>query len=321
MECHAERFALIESESDIASLKAILNPDEKVLLVGSGANLLFTKDFHGTVVSVGIDSFEVLSEDDSSALVRAGAGLQWHEFVEKCTESGFYGLENLALIPGTVGAAPVQNIGAYGSEQKDCFVSALAANLQTGEIIELKSEDCQFGYRSSVFKKDTSRLLVNLFVTYRLSKIAKVNVIYQDLKDELARKRIDMPTPADVFQAVCDVRNRKLPSTGELGSAGSFFKNPIVGLDKYLELVEEFGSVPRFPAEGEKVKLSAGWLIEQAGWKGRSLGRAGVYQRHALILVNLGGAGGAEIDSLAKEIEADIWSRFAIRLEREVITL
>ncbi len=321
VECYAERFVLIESEADIAALREILDPSEKVLLVGSGANMLFTKDFSGTVVSVGIETFEVLSDGDSSALVRAGAGMQWPELVKKCTEMGYYGLENLALIPGTVGAAPVQNIGAYGAEQKDCFVSVLTADLKSGEIRELQREDCHFGYRSSIFKTDTSRLLANLYVTFRLSKTTKVNVIYQDLKDELARNGIQVPTPMDVFAAVCEVRNRKLPSTDELGSAGSFFKNPIVGLDKYLELAEEFGTVPRFPADGENVKLSAGWLIEQAGWKGKSLGRAGVYPRHALILVNLGGATGAEIDALAKEIESSIWSRFAIRLEREVITL
>mgnify|MGYP001011286798 CR=1 FL=1 len=321
VDCYADRFVLIESEADIAALRDLLRPNEQILIVGSGANLLFTKDFHGTVVSVGIDSFELISEDDTNVLVRAGAGMPWHELVKKCTERGLYGLENLALIPGTVGAAPVQNIGAYGSEQKDCFVSVLAADLLTGEISELQRADCHFGYRSSVFKTDSSKQYVNLYVTYRLAKVAKPNIIYQDLKDELARKEVSSPAPMDVFAAVCEVRSRQLPPTEELGSAGSFFKNPIVGLDKYLELAERFGSVPRFPAEGENVKLSAGWLVEQAGWKGKSVGRAGVYQRHALILVNLGGASGAEIDALAKEIEADILHRFSIRLEREVITL
>jgi len=308
--------------SSASELKEVLQ-DESLrkmnrLILGGGSNILLTKDFEGLVLKNEIPGIELIDEDDEFYYVKSGAGENWHSFVMTCIENDWAGLENLSLIPGNVGASPMQNIGAYGVEVKDRFHELKAFNLATLETEVFDSAACQFGYRESAFKRQLKDKYIILSVTYRLFKIPQLNTSYGAIQGELNSRGIHQPTIKDVSEAVIRIRSSKLPDPKELGNAGSFFKNPVVTEKVYRDLVENHPSMPHYPAPNHQYKLAAGWLIEQSGWKGFLRGTHGVHAHQALVIVNHGGATGEEIFNLSEEILRDVKSKFGVKLEREV---
>jgi UDP-N-acetylmuramate dehydrogenase len=306
------------SSSD--ELKSIFNDFKEIpfLIIGGGSNLLLTKDFEGIVLRNEIKGKEIISETDHEVTVKIGAGENWHEFVLWSIENGFGGIENLSLIPGSVGASPMQNIGAYGVEIKDVFDHLFAYHIETGETHRFSLEECKFGYRESVFKRALKNQYVITEVCFRLEKNRKVNTTYGAIEQELQKLGISSPTIRDVSNAVVAIRQSKLPNPAELGNAGSFFKNPVVNENVANAILEKYPSAPVYPAEGGKKKLAAGWLIEQAGWKGKTIDTYGVHKLQALVLVNYGGSTGKQIFDLSSAIISDIQEKFGVTLEREV---
>lgn len=304
-----------EAEAAVALAKARA-AQLPVTILGGGSNIVLAGDVDGLVLRPRLRGIRLLEEKDGVCLVEAMAGENWHEFVRHCLAQGWYGLENLSLIPGTVGAAPIQNIGAYGVELTDVMHSLSAMDRQTGEQREFSRDDCGFAYRDSVFKGAARDRYLITRVRFALRRIPQLHLDYGDIRAELAAAGITTPTPLDVSNAVIAIRQRKLPDPALIGNAGSFFKNPMVSAAQYAALQRQFPAIVGHP-QGEQVKLAAGWLIEQAGWKGRDLGRAGCYERQALVLVNRGGATGAEVLALAAAIMRDVEARFGVRLEAE----
>ena len=288
-----------------------------VLILGGGSNLLFLKDFQGLVLYLDWHGIEFL---DACGTVRAAAGENWHEFVTECMKHDFHGLENLALIPGTVGAAPIQNIGAYGAELADVFVELSAYDRESGETVTFDKAACEFGYRDSLFKRTDKGRYIVLSVTLSLETDWSPNLDYGALRDYLRAQTGDHePSARQVFDAVCAIRRSKLPDPATLGNAGSFFKNPLVSREKYRSLIQEIPELPSYPVDGaELLKLPAAWLLDRLGWKGRSRGGAAVHQRHALVLVNPGEASGEDLYLLAREMSDSVLQRFGIALEPEV---
>jgi UDP-N-acetylmuramate dehydrogenase len=288
-------------------------------VLGGGSNVLLTRDVEALVLHMALEGREVLGEEGGKTLVRAGAGENWHAFVDYTLAQGLGGLENLSLIPGTVGAAPIQNIGAYGLEIKDVFHSLTAFDLDTGARRTLTGPDCRFGYRDSVFKHATGANLVVLDVTFALPLAWQPNLRYAELAQALQAAGIAAPTPRQVSDAVVAIRRRKLPDPAEIGNAGSFFKNPVVPGAQCAALLERFPALVHHAQPDGSEKLAAGWLIDQCGWKGQHLGAAGVYPKQALVLVNNGGATGAEVMALARAIQHDVRERFGVELEPEPV--
>jgi UDP-N-acetylmuramate dehydrogenase len=286
--------------------------------LGGGSNILFTKDFDGVVFKNEIKGFTITQEDEQLAIVKAGAGEQWHEFVMQCIERGLGGLENLSLIPGNVGASPMQNIGAYGVEIKDVFHSLRAYHLKTGETHTFNREECSFGYRESVFKRELKDQYVILDVSFRLSKSPVLNTSYGAIGSELEKMGITSPTIKDVSQAIINIRSSKLPNPKELGNAGSFFKNPVISINHFENILQEHPDAPSYPVDEKHTKIAAGWLIERAGWKGKRIDNCGVHRLQALVLVNYGGASGQEIFELSQAVIDSVHEMFQITLEREV---
>jgi UDP-N-acetylmuramate dehydrogenase len=291
------------------------------LVLGGGSNILLTRDFPGLVLHMGIKGIEIVGEDETATYVRAAAGENWHQFVLWTLEHGLGGLENLSLIPGSVGAAPIQNIGAYGIEIKDRFHALTLFDFATGEQRVLDKAACRFAYRDSVFKHELRDRAVVLDVTFALPKQWQPNVRYADVAQELAARSISEPTPQDISTAVIAIRTRKLPDPAVIGNAGSFFKNPVVTPAQRDSLLQRYPQMVNYAQPDGSVKLAAGWLIDQCGWKGRTAGAAGVYENQALVLVNRGGASGADIAQLAAAIQADVAQRFDVQLEPEPIFL
>jgi len=309
------RFSSVEELNQILTS----NKDKELLILGGGSNILLTKNFDGLTLINEIKGFEVTKNDGDSVIVKSGAGEIWHEFVLKCIENNFSGVENLSLIPGSVGASPMQNIGAYGVEIKDVFESVVAYHIPTGEIHTFSKEECEFGYRESVFKRKYKGQYVIISVSYKLSLSApKVNTSYGAIESELKEMNISTPSIKDVSQAVINIRSSKLPNPKEIGNAGSFFKNPVISKELFDKLIVEFPTIPNYPAENDGKKIAAGWLIEQCGWKGKTLGHYGVHKLQALVLVNYKGATGTEIYDLSTSIIKDVEDKFGITLEREV---
>ncbi len=322
VEAKARYFAAISGYDALRSLIQREKPAEKKLLImGGGSNLLFTGDFNGWVLRNEIKGIEIVKKADKHVLVKVGGGENWSDFVDLTVDNGWGGLENLSLIPGTAGAAPVQNIGAYGVEQKDAFVSLEACNLMTGKICTFSGPECDFGYRSSIFKAAEKGKWFVLNVTYRLQKKPELNLGYAPLRKALEGKPAEQITAKAVCDAVKSIRRSKLPDPQTLGNAGSFFKNPVVRQEKFNHLQQQFPKIPFYRLENEKVKIPAGWLIEQCGWKGKRMGDAGVHQWQALVIVNFGGATGQEILQLANAIQYDVRQQFDIGLEPEVLVL
>lgn len=321
----ARRYLRVTDPAQLDSLRAATQHEALAglprFVLGGGSNVLLVRDVEALVLHMAIPGREVLGEENGAVLVRAGAGENWHGFVEFTLAQGLGGLENLSLIPGTVGAAPIQNIGAYGLEIKDVFHSLTAYDLATGERRTLRAADCRFGYRDSLFKQADGAGLVVLDVTFALPRAWQPNLRYAELAQALREAGLSEPTPQQVSEAVVAIRRRKLPDPLEVGNAGSFFKNPVVSAQQCASLLARFPAlVHHVQADGSE-KLAAGWLIDQCGWKGRSMGAAGVYPKQALVLVNNGGASGAEVLALAKAIQADVLEKFGVRLEPEPVVV
>jgi len=311
------------SFKDVVELESLLGfADEKKirkeLILGGGSNILFTKNFDGIVLRNEIKGIQIVKENDNHVYVKAGAGENWHQFVMYCVENNYAGIENLSLIPGNVGASPMQNIGAYGVEIKDVFYELEAFHKQEKVIEKFSLEDCAFGYRESVFKNKYKDQFIITSVTYRLNKKPSFNTSYGAITQELEKMGEKELSIQAISQAVINIRTSKLPDPKEVGNAGSFFKNPIISNKQYLQLKETFPHIVAFPASGDHTKLAAGWLIEQCGWKGYRKGDAGCYPKQALVLVNYGAALGKEIFDLSEEILESVENKFGIQLEREV---
>ncbi len=289
------------------------------LVLGGGSNLLLTGDYAGLVLHMRTEGIALVAEDDHAFYVKASAGENWHRFVQWTLDRGLGGLENLSLIPGNVGAAPIQNIGAYGVEIKDCFHSLTAFDFDSGETFALDKAACRFAYRDSIFKQDLRDRAVILDVTFALPRRWQPNLQYADLAQELAARAADAPTARDISDAVIAIRARKLPDPATIGNAGSFFKNPLVSKAQRDSLFERYPKLVSYAQPDGGFKLAAGWLIDQCGWKGKTRGAAGVYEKQALVLVNRGGASGQEIADLAAAIQADVLRRFGVKLEPEPI--
>jgi UDP-N-acetylmuramate dehydrogenase len=288
------------------------------MILGGGSNILFTQDYNGLLLKNEIKGIELLGEDNDYVYVKAGAGENWHGFVQHCIGKDLAGLENLSLIPGNVGASPMQNIGAYGVEIKDVFHELQALHLQDRSVVTFNNADCHFGYRESVFKKEYRQQFAILSVTFRLSKQPHFNTSYGAINEELQRMGVQELSIRAVSQAVINIRSSKLPNPAEIGNAGSFFKNPTVTKEKYEALHVAFPAMVAYPVGNDHYKLAAGWLIEQCGWKGYRKDDAGVHAKQALVLVNYGGAGGNEIYALSQQVLDSVEEKFDVLLEREV---
>lgn len=319
IEAFATEYTEIFSEENMQSLIAnqVLK-NKQLLILGGGSNLLFTKNFDGLIIKNNIKGIEVIGENDDHVFVQAGAGENWHEFVLFCIKNGWNGLENLSLIPGNVGASPMQNIGAYGVEIKDVFYELEAINLHTGEIHYFSNPTCEFGYRESVFKKHLKNQYLITRVTYQLNKKPDFKVEYGAIKAELDVMKVETLSAKAISDAVINIRSSKLPDPKKLGNAGSFFKNPVVDEKLVDEIKLNYPNVVAYPLEDGKVKLAAGWLIEQAGWKGKIVGNCGVHHLQALVLVNHGNATGSELYKLSTKILNSVKEKFNVELEREV---
>jgi len=306
-----------ELKSALAEIKKFNLP---FMILGGGSNILLTKDYEGIVLRNEIKGFEIISETENEVIVRSGAGESWHEFVMKCLENNLAGIENLSLIPGSVGASPMQNIGAYGVEVKDVFHSLEALQIDSSIILSFDKTACEFGYRESVFKRKLKDQYVITSVEFRLQKEANVNTSYGAINDELEAKGISNPTIRDVSNAVIAIRQSKLPDPKEIGNAGSFFKNPVIEKSHAEKILLEYPDMPNYPdrTSPNLTKLAAGWLIEKAGFKGKRIENYGVHAKQALVLVNYGGCTGKNIYDLSTEILATIKEKFGVELEHEV---
>ncbi|WP_085721734.1 MULTISPECIES: UDP-N-acetylmuramate dehydrogenase [unclassified Pseudomonas] len=287
-----------------------------VLVIGGGSNLLLTRDIDALVLHMASRGRRVLGDDGERIVVEAEAGEPWHPFVQWTLAQGYCGLENLSLIPGTVGAAPMQNVGAYGVEIKDVFVGLTALDRETGELRDFGLAECAFGYRDSLFKRNPGRWLI-LRVRFALSRTLQAHLDYGPVRQRLAEQGVTEPTAQAISEAICSIRREKLPDPAELGNAGSFFKNPVVSAELVERIRAQYPGVVAYPQADGQVKLAAGWLIEQAGWKGHREGDAGVHRLQSLVLVNYGQASGAQMHALACRIQADILERFGVELEME----
>ncbi len=314
---NGKKLYQIERSDDLSLLlDDIDHTSEKYLILGAGSNILFAGDYPGMLLHNSIYGLEVLDETGDDVFLRVGGGVVWNDLVNYCVDHSWHGIENLALIPGTVGAAPVQNIGAYGVELKDSFHSLEALNLSTGKTEEFDENRCNYSYRSSFFKSHNNYLITT--VTFRLSKRPELDTSYGALEETLLKHHIRHPKVGDVRDAVVSIRQSKLPDHTVLGNAGSFFKNPLVSADRADELKSEYSGLPVFPVDNRHMKLSAAWLIDRCGWKGKRVGSCGVYEKHALILVNHGNATGKDILDLSCDIQRSVEDRFGVLLEPEV---
>ena len=291
---------------------------EPFLIIGGGSNLLLTRDYEGTVVRSAIKGCEIVSQTDSEVLVRVGSGEEWDAIVAKFVEHGWHGAENLSLIPGDVGATAVQNIGAYGAEACDIIKEVEMVRISTGEVVTVAAADCHYGYRQSRFKKEWKNCFLITHVTYCLQRSFHPQLDYGNILSELQRRGIAHPTAAQLREVIISIRREKLPDPKVEGNAGSFFMNPVVSREKFESLLELYPQMPHYHVDEQHEKIPAGWMIDQCGWKGRTVGRAGVHARQALVLVNRGGATGREIVDLCDAIRKDIFDRFGIDIHPEV---
>ncbi len=293
--------------------------DGSFLIVGGGSNLLLTQDYDGIVVHPAIKGFEIVDADDADdTLVCVGCGENWDQFVETCVERGLHGAENLSLIPGDVGACAVQNIGAYGVEAKDIIDRVEAIDIKTGELRTITNQECAYAYRQSHFKNEWRNRFLILYVVFRLHGRFEPLLDYGNIRAELQRRNISRPTAAQLRQVIIDIRNAKLPDPKVQGNAGSFFMNPVVERCVFEQIQAQYPDMPHYYIDESHEKIPAGWMIDQCGWKGRSLGRAGVHDKQALVLVNRGGATGQEVVALCNAIRRDVYQKFGIDIHPEV---
>ncbi|MFP4555816.1 MAG: UDP-N-acetylmuramate dehydrogenase [Bacteroidales bacterium] len=298
------------------AIRLVKESEQELLVLGGGSNILFKSDYNGAIVHPSIKGIEILTETDDNTTIKVGAGVEWDKLVEHTVNMGIGGFENLSLIPGNVGASPIQNIGAYGVEAKDSIEKVCGIFTDNLETFELNNKECKFGYRDSIFKNELKGKIIVTHVTYKLNKKPTLITHYGNMEDEL--EALGGASLQNVRNAVINIRNAKLPDPEELGNAGSFFKNPIVDVILVKQIGEHFDNVPFYPVNEKFVKLPAGWLIDKCGWKGKRVGNVGVHKNQALVLVNYGGATGEEVINLAQDIRKSVLQRFNIPLEMEV---
>jgi len=324
IEASAKYFSAFKNTDELAELLTQNQPTGQAgsqlstLLLGGGSNILFTKNFDGLVLKNDIKGVELIKEDTHYVYVKAGAGENWHQFVLYCLQRNWQGIENLSLIPGNVGASPMQNIGAYGVELKDVFYELEAFHVKEKKVRAFSVNDCAFGYRDSIFKTKLKDQFIILNVTFRLNKLPKYNTSYGAIEEELSQMGVQEITAKNISLAVMNIRRSKLPDPAKVGNAGSFFKNPSVPVAKYDELKNKFPSIVGYENSNGTMKLAAGWLIEQCGWKGFRKGDAGCHAQQALVLVNYGNANGKDIYDLSEDILLSVKKKFGLKLEREV---
>lgn len=309
------------SVASLEDLKSVLkkNYAGELFVLGGGSNMLLTRDIDATVLHIGLKGKQIISETDKEVLIEVSAGENWHKVVLWTLENNWGGFENLSLIPGNIGTAPIQNIGAYGTEIKDTLVSLKAIDIQTLEIKEFSNKDCRFGYRESIFKNIVKGKYIITSVTFRLAKKEhKLNANYGTIQLALDEMGVTTPTINDISKAVIKIRQEKLPDPGELGNSGSFFKNPVITADHLEDLKSEYPGIPHYEVGGKEFKIPAGWLVEKAGLKGYREGDAGVHKNQALVLVNYGTATGKQILDLARKVQGEVFNKFKIELQPEV---
>lgn len=318
IEAKAQQFVAVHNTEELKQILAD-NADQKKFILGGGSNMLLTKDIEALVIHIDLKGIKVIQEDDDYVWVEAQAGENWHEFVLWNIDNNYGGLENMSLIPGNVGTTPVQNIGAYGAEIKDTFISCDAMEIATQEMKTFTNADCNFGYRESIFKQDAKDQYIITSVVFKLTKRQhKINTGYGDIQSELTKHNIIEPTIKDVSNAVITIRQSKLPDPKELGNSGSFFKNPIISRELFNKAKAQHPEIKHYDVSETEVKVPAGWMIEQAGLKGYRDGDAGVHARQALVLVNYGNATGQEILNLSKLVQKTVLDKFGIAIEAEV---
>lgn len=317
MDVKAARFMEYSSEEELTAFLASGGLTSPYLHIGGGSNLLFLSDYPGLVLHSSVKGVETVAETDERVELRVGSGVVWDDFVAYTVEKGFYGAENLSLIPGEVGASAVQNIGAYGVEVKDLVVSVDAVEAATGKKRRFTREECRYAYRDSIFKKELKGRYFVTYVTYRLSKLPVFHLDYGNVRAELEKDGME-PTLANVRRVIAAIRSNKLPDPKVTGNAGSFFMNPVVSQEQFDRLQAEYSEMPSYRLDGNRVKIPAGWLIERCGWKGKALGPAAVHDRQALVLVNRGGATGRDVLRLADEVARSVKERFGIEISPEV---
>ncbi|MFV0541686.1 MAG: UDP-N-acetylmuramate dehydrogenase [Aestuariibaculum sp.] len=314
----ADYFVSVENIEELQQILALKDYPNKLIL-GGGSNMLLTKNFNGLVIHINLKGIALINEDDNFAYIKAQAGEVWHEFVLWCINNNYGGVENLSLIPGNVGTAPIQNIGAYGVELKDSFFSCEVLAIVDGTVKTFTNAECHFGYRNSIFKQNEKNKYIITSVTFKLSKNShNLHTNYGAIKGQLEIMGIKTPTIQTVSQAVIAIRKSKLPNPKIIGNSGSFFKNPIISIEDYTLLLNNFEDMPSYPVSDNEVKIPAGWLIEKAGFKGKTFGNYGVHKNQALVLVNYGGAKGNDILELSKLIQNTIKRLFDISIETEV---
>lgn len=319
LDADARNFVKVQSVDELIAV--LHDPEWKEapkFILGGGSNILLTKDIEALVIHTAIKGISIMEENEETVVLEVGAGEVWHDFVMHCVGNGYGGVENLSLIPGTVGAAPMQNIGAYGVEIKSVVESVGAVDIESGEKRVFRNAECEFGYRESVFKKALKNKYVITGAIFKLNKKPVLNAAYGDVQKTLQEMGVETPTIRDISEAIMTIRRSKLPDPAEIGNAGSFFKNPEIPLAQFTRLRETFPEVPGYPVDAETVKVPAGWLIERAGWKGYREGEIGVHARQALVLVNYGGGTGAQIKTLSEKIQESVAGKFGIRLNAEV---
>ena len=314
----ARYFCIVKRKDEIdEAISWCTHQNKPYLLLGGGSNLLFTKDFNGLIIKMEIKGIKLLKETPSEVLISVGAGENWHLLVKYCVQKSWGGIENLSLIPGTVGAAPIQNIGAYGVEAKDSIQAITAFDTQLNKWVVLQNKDCHFDYRNSLFKQEKNRYIITE-VQFSLQKQPTLHTDYGAIREVLHNKQIKQASIEDISNAIIEIRTAKLPDPLVLGNAGSFFKNPKVSLELFNQLKQSHTNIVAFPISDTQYKLAAGWLIEQAGWKGKKKGPVGCYEKQALVIVNYAQASGKEIFDFSEEIIQSVQSQFGIQLEREV---
>jgi UDP-N-acetylmuramate dehydrogenase len=318
IEARAKEFVAIHSQEELQQILS-KNSDKKLFILGGGSNMLLTKDIDALVIHIAIKGKKIINEDDNFVWIECNAGENWHQFVLWTINQDFGGLENMSLIPGNVGTTPVQNIGAYGAEIKDTFVSCNAMNINTQELKTFTKEECKFGYRESIFKQEAKDKFIITSVIFKLTKHKhNINIGYGDIQALLAKNNIENPTIKDVSNAVIAIRESKLPNPKELGNSGSFFKNPVISKEHFLRVQQQFPDIKYFDVSPTQVKVPAGWLIEHSGLKGYRKDDAGVHKNQALVLVNYGNATGKEILELSKYVQKTILDKYNIAIETEV---
>lgn len=318
IDVNAKKFAEFDTLSSLKLLLDQCNANDELLVLGGGSNILLTTDYQGVVLKNNLKGIEIISEDENYAFVKGAAGEVWHQFVLFAIESNLGGIENLSLIPGSVGAAPMQNIGAYGVEIKDVFHELEALEIATQTVKKFDAKSCEFGYRESVFKRDLKGKYIILSMTLRLNKKHKLNTSYGAIEKELSSKGVASPNIKDVSDAVIAIRQSKLPDPEKIGNSGSFFKNPVISTIQFESLKKKYPTIAHYPVNEHEVKIAAGWLIDQAGWKGKTFDNYGVHKNQALVLVNYGGAKGKDIFQLSQQILDSVYETYGIQLEREV---